>query len=80
MPRYYFDVCDGADVMYDQVGIELDRDDLVAGHAIRALPEMAHDELPNGPQRDFWVKVRDETGTYIFVADLKFRSSWLRRR
>ncbi|MEQ1955976.1 DUF6894 family protein [Mesorhizobium yinganensis] len=80
MPRYYFDVCDGEDVMHDQIGIELDDDNLVADHAVRALPEMAHDELPNGPERDFWVKVRDETGAYIFEADLQFKSVWLRRR
>ena len=79
MPRYYFDVCDGDDVLHDQVGLDLEGDDMAADHAVRALPEMAHDELPNGPERDFWVKVRDEAGTYIFVADLKFKSVWLRQ-
>ncbi|MEQ1950988.1 DUF6894 family protein [Mesorhizobium yinganensis] len=79
MPRYYFDVFDGEFVVRDETGLNVDREEEVAQHAVAALPDMAHDELPDGNERDFWVKVRDEEGTYIFAADLKFKASWLKR-
>ena len=49
MPRYYFDVFDGEDISRDEVGIDLDHEDMAADHAVAALPEMAHDELPDAP-------------------------------
>jgi hypothetical protein len=80
MPRYYFDVFDGADLSRDEMGIEIEDEDTVAEHAIAALPDIVQDELPDGMQRDFWVKVRPEIGDYIFTADLKFKADWLKRR
>ncbi|MEQ1955185.1 DUF6894 family protein [Mesorhizobium yinganensis] len=80
MPRYFFDVFDGEDISRDEVGIDLDHEDMAAEHAVAALPDMAHDELPDGPQRDFWVKVRNGNGEYTFAADLKFKADWLKRR
>ena len=80
MPRYYFDVFDGDHIAQDDSGIDFRDEDEAAEQAVAALPEMAHDELQDGPQRDFWVRVRDESGTCIFVADLKFKADWLRTR
>ena len=76
----FFDVFDGETVTPHEVGIDLDRGDMVADHAVAALPEMAHDEFPNGQQHDFWVKVHNGNGEYIFAADLKFKADWLKRR
>ncbi|MFI0844450.1 DUF6894 family protein [Mesorhizobium sp. IMUNJ 23232] len=80
MPRYFFDVFDGEDISRDAVGIDLDHEDMAAEHAAAALPDVAHDELPDGMQRDFWVKVRPESGDYIFTADLKFKADWLKNK
>ncbi|MFI0848675.1 DUF6894 family protein [Mesorhizobium sp. IMUNJ 23232] len=80
MPRYYFDVFDGDAVTRDEVGIDLEHEDMAADHAVAALPEIANDELPDGMQRDFWVKVRPESGNYFFTADLKFKADWLKQR
>ena len=80
MPIYYFDTFDGEHVTLDGVGIDLPDLDAVKAQAVMALPEMAHDELPDGMQRDFWVKVHNGDGEYIFAADLKFKADWLKQR
>ncbi|MCV3209999.1 hypothetical protein OHD62_19340 [Mesorhizobium sp. YC-39] len=41
------------------------------------MPDIAREELPNGPNRLFWIKVRDEDGTYIFRASLALASARL---
>lgn len=64
----------------DHTGIEVENDKLAAEHAIRALPDMAYEELPDGPERDMWVRIRDAAGDQIYIADLKFKETWLRRR
>ena len=46
--------------------------------AIDALPDLAREELPNGPERLFWVKVRDEAGDLVFEATLSLASRWFR--
>ncbi|MFI0847783.1 DUF6894 family protein [Mesorhizobium sp. IMUNJ 23232] len=79
MPRYYFDVFDGQALSRDNVGIERDHENNAGEQAVAALREMAHEELIDGIERDFWVKVRDDEGTYIFAADLKFKAGWLKR-
>ncbi|MEQ1956254.1 DUF6894 family protein [Mesorhizobium yinganensis] len=80
MPRYYFDVFDGDGITRDEVGIESATQDAAADEAVAAIPDIVHDELPGPPQRNFWVKVRDEAGEYVFIADLKFKADWLKRR
>jgi hypothetical protein len=80
MPRYFFVVFDGDEISRDDVGIDLDHEEMAAEHAVAALPDVAHDELPDGMERDFWGKVRPESGDYIFAADLKFKADWLKRR
>ncbi|MFI0849242.1 DUF6894 family protein [Mesorhizobium sp. IMUNJ 23232] len=80
MARYYFDVFDGDHVTLDEVGIDLPGTEEVEKHAVEALPEIASDELPNGPQRDFWVRAHNGDGDHFFAADLKFRADWLKRR
>lgn len=80
MTRYYFDVFDGELLAEDQTGLDLTNDDEAAENAIRALRDMVQDELTNGDERDFWVKVRGGDGEHFFTADLKFKSDWLKRR
>jgi hypothetical protein len=78
MPRYFFDVEDNGELTVDEIGVELSNEKAVRDEAIRALPAIAREELPNGPQHTFWVKVRDDTGDYIFSASLELKSGWLK--
>ncbi|MFI0849091.1 DUF6894 family protein [Mesorhizobium sp. IMUNJ 23232] len=77
MPRFYFDVFDGDQITRDEIGIDFPDEDEAAKQAMAALSDIVHDGLPGGPQGEFWVKVRDESGAYIFAAELKFKADWL---
>lgn len=70
MPRYYFDVHDGEKGTRDEDGLDLDGDDRALKEAVKALPEIARDVLPDGTQRDFVVEVRDAARGLILRAKL----------
>jgi hypothetical protein len=76
MPRFYFDVSDGASLTRDEVGLELRDVDQVRTEAVRALPDLARENLPDGDELVFAVHVRDENGQAIFRATLSFRAAW----
>ena len=78
MPRYFFDIHDGTELTVDEIGLPCATEQDVRDEAIKALPEIAKDELPDGPEHCFWVKVRDENGDYIFHASLMLKSGWLK--
>jgi hypothetical protein len=78
MPSYFFDVEDNGELNIDNVGIELANEQAARNEAIRSLPAMAREELPDGPQHTFWVKVRDDAGEYIFQASLELKTTWLK--
>jgi hypothetical protein len=77
MNRYFFDTFDGDQASTDHDGIECASRQQIQDRAVDALPDLARDELPNGPERLFWVRVRDESGTVIFEASLELASRWL---
>ena len=77
MPKYYFDTYDGNHASIDDVGIDCESGDQIRDRALDALPDIARDEIPNGPERLFWVKVRDEGGRFVFEATLTLDSHWL---
>jgi len=70
MPRYYFDFRDGEEDALDEVGLIFENPKEARSAAIKLLPDVAHEELPDGDQHVFSVRVRDETGRYIFFATL----------
>jgi hypothetical protein len=70
MPRYFFDVHDGERLTPDQVGVELDDNHSAQQEAVRALPAIAKDCLPDGTQRDFVIDVKDAEGRPILRAKL----------
>ena len=80
MPRYYFDSAENENVVRDDEGQLLPDDQAARNEAIRALPEIAASELPDGPEHSFWVRVRDEGGEYIFHASLDLKTHWLKAR
>jgi hypothetical protein len=73
MPHFFFDTICDQDLARDEVGIELPDLEAARQEAIRVLPDIARDELPNdGNRRDIMTDVRDETGRVVFTAQLSF--------
>jgi hypothetical protein len=70
MPRYYFDVYDGEKTTADDTGVELTDDHQAQQEAIRTLPAVAKDALPDGTQRDFVIEVRNAARRPILRAKL----------
>jgi hypothetical protein len=70
LPRFYFDVHDGEKFTPDQVGLELDDAHAALQEAVRALPTIARDALPDGTRRDFVIEVRNEAGRPVLRARL----------
>ena len=77
MPHYFFDTSENGVVASDDDGLELRDDDAARDEAIRVLPGLAADRLPDGPAHVFETQVRNEAGRYIFAATLELRTAWL---
>ena len=76
MPRFFFDVSDGESLTRDEIGLELHDLDRVRTEAIKALPDIAREALPDGDERILVVQARDEGGRAIFRATLNFKAAW----
>jgi Domain of unknown function (DUF6894) len=70
MPRVYFDTYDDDRAVPDGQGIVLSDLEEAKEEAIKALPDMARDGLPDGDYREFVVDVRDEAGHRVLRARL----------
>lgn len=79
LPRFYFDTFDGESANVDSDGIECSSRQVVRHRAIDALPDMARETLPDGPNRIFRVEVRDDGGDVVFRATLELQSGWVDR-
>ncbi len=77
MPRYFFDTYGQDGLFRDEDGIECSTKAEVHRRAISALPDMAREELPKGPDHDFCVEVRNEQGRIVFRSRFSLRSEWL---
>ncbi len=77
MTLFFFDVDDGERRTFDDQGTEFPGLKEAREGAIRALPDVARDLLPDGDRRDFVVTVKDANGRALFRASLSFRSEWL---
>ena len=77
MALYFFDIDDGEEFTRDMFGVEcMSRED-VSRQATGGLAEVAQEEIPDGNQRLFRVRVRNEEGQYVFEASLDLRSKWI---
>lgn len=76
MPRYFFDISDGTFIMDDE-GVEYPNAHAVRDAAIRALPDIARDEIGKGNSRSVTVLMRDEAGQALFTASLSLSAAWL---
>ena len=77
MPKYFFDINNGDGLTRDEDGAEFAFLDEVRDAAIRVLPDIARDVLPDSGRRVLSVRVRDEDDRYVFHASLSLISEWL---
>jgi len=77
MPLYFFDTYDQGELSRDEQGIECSSKSQVQTNALDALPDMAREVLPDGPNHCFRVEVRSEQGRVVFRARLDLNSEWL---
>lgn len=70
MPRYYFDVDDGRSATRDDIGLDLDGDEIARHEALRALPGLAGEALPQEHGSRVAIEVRDGTGRRVLRATL----------
>lgn len=79
MPRYFFDIHDSGPTL-DSVGLDCPNLDAVRREALRILPDIAREEVPDyRDRRTFTVLVTNEDGLPIFAATLNLTALWLRR-
>lgn len=60
MPRYYFDIHEGTDILRDDEGSEFDSLDAAIHGASRSAAEIGTGQLTRGDTSDVVVEVRDE--------------------
>jgi hypothetical protein len=60
MPRFYFDVREGARFIPDEEGIEFTSLDEAEREAATAAAEIGRDRLPKGDARDVTVELKNE--------------------
>jgi hypothetical protein len=77
MALYFFDIDDGEEFTRDTLGVECASREDVRRQATGGLAEVVQAEIPNGNQRLFWVRVRNEEGQYVFEASLALWSKWI---
>jgi hypothetical protein len=70
MPRYFFDIHDGARSTTDDTGVELDGLEAARQEAARTLGEIARDILPDGDRHEVVIEVKDEAGQRVLAAKL----------
>ncbi|MEZ0171664.1 hypothetical protein [Microvirga sp. TS319] len=60
MPRFYFDVREGASFTPDEEGLEFDTLDAAEREAACTAAEIGRDRLPKGDAREVTVEIRNE--------------------
>jgi hypothetical protein len=76
MHHFYFDISDGEHVTRDDGGLMLADLATACREAVKALPDLARDVLPDGLEKVISASVRDEAGAILFRAVLVFRCEW----
>jgi hypothetical protein len=60
VPRFYFDIREGARFIPDETGLEFDSLDAAERGAASAAAEIGRDQLPKGDARDITVELKNE--------------------
>ena len=77
LKRYFFDVDDGDGLAIDSIGLLCNSLHIVREEAIKVLPSIAREVMPDGDRRVLRTIVRDEGGRSIFEASLALDAHWL---
>ena len=79
MARYYFDIHDGRTFVPDAIGQDCVDVDQIRREAMRALPEIARDAIPQrGTEAQaFTVIVRNADSAAVYSATLTFSGLWM---
>ena len=70
MPRFYFDVREGARFIPDETDIKLDSLDAAEYEAARGAADIGRDQLLKNDTGDVIVEVRDEQGQQVVMAGI----------
>lgn len=76
MPLYFIDTDNGDFHDHDDTGHDLADVEAARRAAIKALPEMARDKLPDGDKCLFSACVRDTDGTVLYTVELALTGEW----
>lgn len=76
MPRYFIDSNDDDYLVRDEDGNEMDGPLAARIAALRALPDMTRDRVPDGDRRTFAVTVRNEASEVLYTATLTLVGEW----
>jgi hypothetical protein len=60
VPRFYFDIREGARFIPDETGLEFDSLDAAEREAASAAAEIGRDQLPKGDAREITVELKNE--------------------
>ena len=60
MPRFYFDVREGASFAPDEDGLEFDSLDAAERETARTAAEIGRDRLPKGDAREITIELKNE--------------------
>jgi hypothetical protein len=76
VPRFFIDTHDGDFGATDDEGQAFADAAAARRAALRALPEMARDGMPDGDYSEFIVNLRNADGEGIYTATLTLRGAW----
>ncbi len=68
--RFFFDAQDGDRTIVDENGLELDSMEAAQREAVRALRDLVRDIPPDSDHRTMAIRVRNEVGETVLVANL----------
>lgn len=77
MPRYFFDTRDDAEVIVDDVGLDLPGIEQAKIFAAKSLAELALDALPGATRRCLGVDVSDERRRPVLSTELTYEARLL---
>lgn len=73
MARFFFDTHDGSATLTDAEGLEVADLHAACVEAVKTLPQIAKDALPDGNEKQFVIWVRDEGGHCVLAATLTLK-------
>lgn len=75
MPRFFFDITNNGEAARDDIGIDLVDAEAARKHVGTLLPDLAHQDLPDGDEHTFACSARDEVGSEVYRAELIYRGT-----